>query len=920
MEDHPKRKVHLAGIALFCALAVFVLIRLGNGLFADWENKTLDYRFKLRAGFARGGLPIDPRVVLIDIDDESIQRIGRWPWERSHHAEMIRILSQSGAAVIGYDILFSQPAKETEDRALEEAIQEAGNVYLPIGFELREDQNGAALLSVRREVGPFPELRRAAAGIGHISSNRDRDGTIRRIPLVVEAEGKSFPAFSLAMLAGFSNVSPDQIMIRPGKEVTLPTASAPDAKSGGAVQIPVDRQGMMMVNYAGRWVDTFDHYAFIDVVDAWRTEGGREDLKRILKGKICLVSNTATGYDLKPIPIEADYPGGGIHANALNTILTGRYLRGIGPFSAFGMTFIFSIVTAGLAIRGRWWSGFLIGLGTVAFYLFGSVYLFNHGLVFPVLPPVLAVASTYLSLLLYQNRLSRRHVAELEKEKKEIGQSLQDVTRALHLTESRMEEIQNERSHLLQEIQGFQGADEERLKRIEQLRSELERVQRDKIDLIAQKESMVGKLANIRIAPEEKPTRYDRHSEALLEEFKQLGIVTRNGEMLKILAKIKEAAKSKQPVLIQGETGTGKELVARAVHAMSPRAKRTFLTVNIPALPEGLIESELFGYAKGAFNEARSNKEGKFQAANGGTLFLDEIGEMRLELQTRLLRALETGEVDRLGKPSPEPVDVRIVAATNRNLSVEVERGNFRRDLFYRLNVLVIDLPPLRERADDVELLARSLLVESAKEEGRKIRGFSESALVKIRSYSWPGNVRELRNVIIRAIHQAKGELVKGEDLELKNENVFVRREKNPRSEIPEQIEEGSPLSDQAFLTLLRKNRFEIGTTAERLGIGRGAVGSRFKGICLKALDHHGGDFVKAVYEIVGDGNDRQMVERKIKDYYANLLDVVKHYPRPEAAVQECERRYKNMPQKYLRSMESLIKRYFEEKSGGTEV
>lgn len=915
MEDHPKINVLLAGIALFCTLAVFGLIRLGDGLFVDWESKTLDYRFKLRDGIARDSLAIDTRIVLIDIDDESIQRIGRWPWERSHHAEMIQILSQSGAAVIGYDILFSQPTEEAEDRALEEAIREAGNVYLPIGFELREDQGNGSLLSVGREAAPLPALREAAAGIGHISSNRDRDGTIRRIPLFVDADGKPFPAFSLAILAGFSNVSPDRIVIRPGEEVILP-AALPNGDSTGEIRIPVDRQGMMMVNYAGRWIDTFDHYSFVDIIDAWRTEDGRSDLKKILNGKICLVSNAATGYDLKPVPIEADYPGGGIHANALNTLLTGRHLRNVAPFSAFSLTLFFSLVTAGLTIRGGGWVGLLTGLGTAVLYLPASVYLFHQGWVFPVLSPVLTVAFTSLSALLYQNRLSRSHVAALEKEKRGLGQSLQDVTQSLQLTESRMEEIQSERSHLLQEIQGFQGEDEEKLKRIEQLRSELERVQKDKTDLIAQKESMVGKLANIRIAPEEKSTRYERNSEALLEEFERLGILTRDGGMLKILAKVKEAAKSKKPVLIQGETGTGKELIARAVHAMSPRAKKPFLTVNVPALPEGLIESELFGYAKGAFNEARSNKEGKFQSADGGTLFLDEIGEMRLELQTRLLRALETGEVDRLGKPSPERVDVRIVAATNRNLTEEVERRNFRSDLFYRLNVLVIHLPPLRERPGDVELLARSLLTECAEEEGRKIRGFSESAMARIRSYSWPGNVRELGNVIVRAVHQAKGELIKEEDLELKDKNIIVRQEKNSRLEIPEQIEEGEPLSDQAFLALLRKNRFEIGTTAEQLGIGRGAVGSRFKGICLKALDHHEGDFVKAANEMVGDGNDRHMVEQRIRDYYANLLDVINQFQRPQEAIQECQRRYKNIPQKYLRSMEALVKRYFDKGVG----
>jgi transcriptional regulator with GAF, ATPase, and Fis domain len=211
-------------------------------------------------------------------------------------------------------------------------------------------------------------------------------------------------------------------------------------------------------------------------------------------------------------------------------------------------------------------------------------------------------------------------------------------------------------------------------------------------------------------------------------------------------------AQSPLPVLLQGETGTGKEVFAREVHARSPRASRALVSLNCAAVPESLLESELFGHERGAFTGAVHPKPGLFEAADGGTLFLDEVGDMAATTQAKLLRVLESGEVTRVGSVRPKRVDVRIVAATNRDLSARVEAGLFRADLLYRLNGFVLTLPPLRERLDDVVPLATLFARRIAERLGREAPAFAAGALEAMRRYAWPGNVRELRHVVERAV------------------------------------------------------------------------------------------------------------------------------------------------------------------------
>jgi len=229
-------------------------------------------------------------------------------------------------------------------------------------------------------------------------------------------------------------------------------------------------------------------------------------------------------------------------------------------------------------------------------------------------------------------------------------------------------------------------------------------------------------------------------------------IVGKSKSMIQAYELIEQVAPSRSTVLITGESGTGKEMIARAIHAHSPRAEKAFIAVNCAAISGELLESELFGHEKGSFTGATSSKQGKFELANGGTLFLDEISEMAPRLQAKLLRVLQENEIDRVGGTAPIPVDVRILASTNRVLKDEIKKDRFREDLFYRLNVVNLSFPPLRERKEDIPLLANHFVGRYAEENGRTIGEIPDETMEVLMRYHWPGNVRELENVIERAV------------------------------------------------------------------------------------------------------------------------------------------------------------------------
>jgi DNA-binding NtrC family response regulator len=305
-------------------------------------------------------------------------------------------------------------------------------------------------------------------------------------------------------------------------------------------------------------------------------------------------------------------------------------------------------------------------------------------------------------------------------------------------------------------------------------------------------------------------------------------IIGTSPAMQELFGLIKKAAASESNVLITGESGTGKELIARAIHRWSPRSDRHFITINCSAIPDTLLESELFGFEKGAFTGAQYTKKGLLESADGGTVFFDEIGDVSPMFQTKILRVLQEGEVIRIGGMRPMNVDLRFIAATNKDLKTACQRGSFREDLFYRLNVINIHLPPLRERHEDVPLLARHFIAKhAAKRRDILIKGISADALNVLMSHAFPGNVRELENIIERAISFANSAEILPLDL-------------------PPTLREGPP-----------RER----TTPAKL---RDALAQTEKEAITNALIEHGGNISRAASAL---GIYRQQLQRKIKEY-----------------------------------------------------
>ena len=336
------------------------------------------------------------------------------------------------------------------------------------------------------------------------------------------------------------------------------------------------------------------------------------------------------------------------------------------------------------------------------------------------------------------------------------------------------------------------------------------------------------KRDELRVETENLVLREDIDSSSMFEE-----IVGSSAALKRVLADVARVAAVESTVLITGETGTGKELIARAIHKRSARANRAFIRLNCAAIPPSLIASELFGHEKGAFTGATQRRLGRFEAADGGTILLDEVGELPPETQIALLRVLQEGEVERIGSSTPTRVDVRILAATNRDLRAAVASGDFREDLYYRLNVFPVRLPPLRERFEDVPLLVNYLVQRYAAKMGKRFRGVDRGTLNLLRSYSWPGNVRELQNVIERAVIHSDGDVFSVDESWLTGE---AQRPTGPAGPLGRTIADRERELIEAALVEARGRIAGPSGAAAKLGIPRQTLDSKISALGIDKL------------------------------------------------------------------------------------
>ena len=320
----------------------------------------------------------------------------------------------------------------------------------------------------------------------------------------------------------------------------------------------------------------------------------------------------------------------------------------------------------------------------------------------------------------------------------------------------------------------------------------------------------IGRAARLYWIEQENRRLQSGQGESALE-----GLIASSPEMLKVCRTVEKLAPTDVSTLILGESGTGKEVLVKALHSLSDRSNKRLVAINCAAIPEALLESELFGYEKGAFTGAAKTTPGKIEVANGGILFLDEVGDLPMALQAKLLRFLQERVIERIGGRSEIPVDVRVICATHRDLAELIEAGEFREDLYYRINEATIKVPPLRDRQGDNLLLARVLLERFASQLKRPIKGFTPQAIEAIEAYGWPGNVRELENRVKRAVIMADGTQITLEDLELPSKDDEVEQEPFNLREVREKAE------SRAILRALARTDGNVSKTSELLGVTR---------------------------------------------------------------------------------------------------
>ncbi|HJU06038.1 MAG TPA: sigma 54-interacting transcriptional regulator [Nitrospiraceae bacterium] len=879
--------------------------------------------------------PLSPSIVLLTRDDASEARFGAEAWDHALFARVLTALARAGATVIGLDVPMGGPSTPGRggaagDAMLTEATRATGRVVYPLVVRLAEEAKRPVSAqphhswpvmprSILKRLpdaaltgGLRPVLAQQAAGIGHALIPPDKDGVVRRVPLYVRIDDRAVPAFGMALLAGFLKVAPEQIMVK-GQTIYFHESRFPD-NTMRRLAIPIDGEGRMLINYSGR--ENQPAFAAVTFLDVWRAiERGEPDkLEAWVAGKVVILLPRERSAALRPTPLEDEASDGFIQANVLNTLLTESWIQSAPPFA--GM--LSALVLAGL---GAWF--FLAFSGPLAVacvvvltltYIAIVVAALSAGsLMLPMWVPLFALGLASGGTTLGMHLTTSHRVRTLEAHMQSVQQELGAARDALVCRESVVEGLEEDLEVTRAAVARSAGKEQELVRSAEALRAQLGDAQGQEDSTRRRLLELERELAGLRAASDQAGELSDAELERLRRECEDMGIVSRDPTMLAVFRDVKKGARSPIPVLLLGEPGTGKELFARAVHRLSPRAERPFIPVNMAAISPELFESELFGHVKGSFTGALIDRKGYFEQAHLGTIFLDEIGDLRLEHQGKLLRVLQNKTFHRVGDTTLTTIDVRIVAATNKDLERGVVEGWFREDLYFRLKGLVLRLPPLRERRHDIPAVAERCLQNAAAQAGRKKIGLSQDAVAALQTHAWMGNVRELQHCLEQAVALAEGPLITKADLRLTPPG---------RSDIASLREPSDPAGthdasgDAAVLACLRQHEFDMQASARALGWDRSTVTQRLKGMSFRALVASGGDQPKAALALAGDPTLVRTVEWKLREYYEHLLKTIQEFKTPEEAIRACKKRFKNLPDRHFHSVEVLINHYFDRKTG----
>ncbi len=813
-------------------VAVFVSLLFVVSRFAGFDAAApeTDILFKLR-----GSRPISDRIAFIFIDSRDVQELGGWPITRDYYGYLTYILKQAGAKVVAIDVLFdAENSRYPEyDADLSQFLRQSKNVCLPFSFSDLSDSFKSSTISAMLGTHsnlPIDSFRRHAAGLGF--SNLPQDETVLRHAILAASDGDTlYPSFGLECARLFL-LGPDSKTLYAANSIILKNDST-------SIRIKTEDYFKIRLNHFEP--SRLNSMSLIDLFQTFQNDPDQLDLHN----KLVFVGVTAPGAaPMVMSPSQPSFPASLAHLTVAENLINSNYVRTASAWLTILFIFAGGLFTALFSISS--WKKVLVVVAAFLLYVAAAVLIFKFTafalpLFFPILTFFIASTSMFAIQFQHKSSLQKLYADEIETKQQQLAKA------------------QEQFQQLAQETHQLRDEKEKEILRLEK------------------------ELRDLKTTESPEPQ--------VMRTFEKI-IHAENSPLVQVLQLVEKIASDDIPVLISGETGTGKEVISHAIHESGKRSKKQFIAVNCGALPETLLESELFGHEKGAFTGATSQRKGRFELADGGTLFLDEITETTAAFQAKLLRVLQEGTFERLGSEKTLKVDVRIIAASSKNIPQQVEQGVFREDLFYRLNGIQIELPALRERQEDIPLLARYFLAKHGYE---NITAFSDRALEVMKFYRWAGNVRELENTIRRAALLAQSD---GRRMIQEIDLPDALRDK-----AREELQINFHTLDEQILATLRSLKFShssISQTAQALGNkDRGTITEYFRGLCFEFFVQANFNADAAAAALAATDDDA--VIEKVKSKLIEYIGKVKSNPAATSL-------YKGLPKKYHDYLDAIVK------------